>query len=92
MIKEMLINKSVMDIIFKSCYPTGMECKNCDGKFVSFSEIEDKDGVVTEVHLNCSKCMKTFGEFIIIDDTKDIAKDASTAKASSCSCGGKCGE
>lgn len=84
-----MINKSVVDALFKACYPSGMECKNCGGKYVSFSEIEEND-VVTEIHLNCSKCMKTFVNFIVIDDTK--AKEVGEFKEHTCSCGGNCGK
>jgi len=87
---EVMINKSVVDALFKNCYPTGMECKVCGGNYVSLTEVEDGDGNTTEIHLNCSKCMNTFVNYILIDDT--IENTTTIGKTKSCACGGNCGQ
>lgn len=63
------MTKQAYEAIFKHCHPTGMECKNCEGKYVSLVEIESGDEVEC-LDLQCSKCMKTHAHIEIVKDMK----------------------
>ena len=61
------IPKTPAKILLDSCDFTGMTCKKCTRKFVSFVEVIEDD-ILTEIDVYCSNCMTTFFKFLVIND------------------------